>query len=103
MPINPSPAVLRANRLLWHLARRPAESYSISELARMTGIPRASCDSVLQALADCGLVVRREPELRYALGDFCIALGDAAREANPVLHAAGREAEELARRLSACV
>ncbi|MFC5748322.1 helix-turn-helix domain-containing protein [Actinomadura rugatobispora] len=103
MPINPSPAVLRASQLLWHLARRPAESYSVSELARISDIPRATCDSILQALAESGLVVRREPELRYGLGGFCIALGDAARQANPILNAASEEAEELARRLNACV
>jgi DNA-binding IclR family transcriptional regulator len=103
MPINASPAVLRANQLLWHLARRPTESYSISELARMTGIPRATCDSILQSLAASGLVVRPEPGLRYSLGSFCIALGDAARQANPILNAASTEAEELARKLNACV
>ncbi|XVQ14941.1 helix-turn-helix domain-containing protein [Spirillospora sp. CA-255316] len=103
MPINPSPAVLRASRLLWHLARRPSESYSVSELARIADIPRATCDSILQALAESGLVVRREPGLRYGLGGFCIALGDAARQADPVLNAASGEAEELARRLNACV
>ncbi|MVZ99818.1 helix-turn-helix domain-containing protein [Actinomadura sp. LD22] len=103
MPVNPSPAVLRAGQLLWHMARRPSEAYSVSELARMAGIPRATCDSVLQALAEQGLVVRREPELRYQLGEFCVALGDAAREANPILSAASVEAEELARKLNACV
>ena len=103
MPINPSPAVLRAGQLLWHLARRPTESRSVSELARITGIPRATCDSILQALAESGLVVRREPELRYGLGGFCIALGDAARQANPIVNAAGGEAESLARALDACV
>ncbi|GAA2121002.1 helix-turn-helix domain-containing protein [Actinomadura napierensis] len=103
MPVNPSPAVLRAGQLLWHMARRPSEAYSVSELARIAGIPRATCDSVLQALAEQGLVVRREPELRYQLGGFCVALGDAAREANPVLSAASVEAEELARKLNACV
>jgi DNA-binding IclR family transcriptional regulator len=103
MPVNPSPAVLRAGQLLWHMARRPSEAYSVSELARMADIPRATCFSVLQGLAEQGLVVRREPELRYQLGGFCVALGDAAREANPVLNAASVEAEELARRLNACV
>lgn len=103
MPINPSPAVRRAGQLLWIMAKRPSASYSVSELARQADIPRATCDSVLQALVEHGLVVRREPELRYGLGAFGIALGDAAREANPILSAASREAEDLARRQSACV
>ncbi len=103
MPINPSPAVLRAGQILKHMARRPTVQYSVSELARTVNMPRATCDSVLQALAEAGLVVRREPELRYELGTFCIALGDAARAADSVLNAAEREAERLARSLSACV
>ncbi|WP_248825913.1 IclR family transcriptional regulator [Frankia umida] len=103
MPINPSPAVLRAGQLLWLMARRPSESYSVSELARSVGIPRATCDSILQALAEHGLVVRREPGLRYELGAFCIALGDVTRVINPTLSAASREAEDLAQKLGACV
>jgi DNA-binding IclR family transcriptional regulator len=103
MPINPSPAVLRAGDLLWELARHPSESFSVSELARMTGVPRATCDSILQALAQRGLVTRREAPLRYELGAACVALGEAARAANSVLRAASAEAEELARTLKACV
>ncbi|WP_163548060.1 IclR family transcriptional regulator [Candidatus Frankia nodulisporulans] len=103
MPINPSPAVLRAGQLLWLMARHPSESYSVSELARAVDIPRATCDSILQALAEHGLVVRREPGLRYELGAFCIALGDVTRVSNPTLSAASREAEELAQKLGACV
>ncbi|HSA49306.1 MAG TPA: helix-turn-helix domain-containing protein [Yinghuangia sp.] len=101
MPVNPSPAVQRAGQILWLMARRPSESYSVSELARAAGIPRATCDSILQALAEQGLVTRQE--LRYELGAFCVALGDAARAANSVLNAAAREGEELARRLNSYV
>ncbi len=103
MPINPSPAVLRAGQLLRTMAGRPHDSYSVSELSRLVGIPRATCDSILQALMEHGLVVRQEPALRYELGAFCIALGDAARVVNPILNAASREADDLAQRLSACV
>jgi DNA-binding IclR family transcriptional regulator len=99
MPINPSTGVLRAGNLLWHLARSPSESYSVSELARMVGVPRATCDSILQALAEHGLVMRREPAGRYQLGAVCVALGDAARAAHPVLDAASAEAEQVARAL----
>ncbi|MBM3661218.1 MAG: helix-turn-helix domain-containing protein, partial [Actinobacteria bacterium] len=65
MPINPSPAVLRAADVLEHLAARPDEAFSVSELAREVGMPRATCDAVLLALAERALVDRRDPDLRY--------------------------------------
>ena len=102
MPISPSPAVLRAGDLLGHLARHPSEAFSVSKLAREVGVPRATCDSILQALAAHDLVVRRDRDLHYELGAACVALGDAARAANSVLRAAGAEASQLALALSCC-
>src|SRR5262245_37710835 len=103
MPINPSPAVLRACEVLAHLAKHPTESFSVSELARQVGVPRATCDAILQALAVHRLVTRRDEDLRYELGPGGIAIGDAACSANPVLRAAKTEAEQLARAIGACV
>jgi DNA-binding IclR family transcriptional regulator len=103
MPINPSPAVLRACAVLDVLSRHPTDSLSLAEIARQTGAPRATCDSVLLALAACGYVVRRDDDLRYVLGPRGISLGSAARLANPMLRAAAAEAGQLARRLSACL
>ena len=102
MPLTPAPAVVRACEVLHHLAGHPTESFSVSEIARELGVPRATCDTVLMGLADGGLVTRRAGDLRYELGLSCIALGDAARIANPVLRAAGIEAEQLACSLVAC-
>lgn len=101
MPITPSPAAQRACDVLQHLAQRPTESFSVSEIARSLDVPRATCDSVLQALAERSFV-RRGDDLRYGLGPSCIAVGDAARIANPVLRATSTEAEQLARDLGAC-
>ena len=103
MPINPSPAVLRACDLLEHLAGRPGEALSVSELARSVGMPRATCDAVLLALAERGLVDRREPDLRYSLGPACIGLGDAARAAGSLLARVTPVAEALARDTLTCV
>ena len=103
MPIAPSPAVLRAGDVLAQLVQHPSESFSVSELARRVGVPRATCDAILQALAVQRLVTRREHDLRYELGPGGIALGDAARIANPALRAANVEAERLARELASCV
>jgi DNA-binding IclR family transcriptional regulator len=101
MPINPSPAVLRAGEVLGFLAAHPSDAFTVSDVAREVGVPRATCDAILQALAEHRLATRRD-DLRYELGVGCIALGDAARSANPTLRCAGAEAEQLARTLAAC-
>ncbi|MBX6391514.1 MAG: helix-turn-helix domain-containing protein, partial [Frankia sp.] len=102
MPITPAPAVLRAGEILRFLAHRPTEAFTISDLARELGLPRATCDAVMQALAQGGLVVRRERDLRYVLGPAAIMIGNAARAANPVLRVGAAEADRLARALGAC-
>jgi DNA-binding IclR family transcriptional regulator len=102
MPLNPSPSVLRAGEILEYLARNAPNSYSVSEIARATDLPRATCDSILLALAEQGLVVRREPDLRYALGPTCVTLGDAARGDHGLV-AARPAAQDLARSTRSCV
>jgi DNA-binding IclR family transcriptional regulator len=103
MPITPAPAVVRACDVLHHLARHPTSSCSVSEVARDLQVPRATCDAVLQALAEGGFVRRRDDDLRYELGPACIVVGDAARVANSVLRSASGAARELAASLAACV
>lgn len=102
MPLTPSPAVLRACDLLGELAKHPTERYSVSQLARSVGTARATCDSVLLALADRGLV-HRSPDLRYSLGAACRVLGDAAQAAGAGLLALEPLAEALASATSSCV
>lgn len=103
MPITPSPAVLRACDLLGHLSDHPTESFTLSQLARQVDVPRATCDSILQALAAHRLLTRRDGDLHYELGPGSIALGDAARIANPGLRAAKVEAKRLARAIGGCI
>jgi DNA-binding IclR family transcriptional regulator len=103
MPINPSPAVQRAGQVLWYLAEHPSETHTVAQLSRVLGIPRATCDSILQALTQQGFVSRRERELGYELGASCLALASAAQAANTVLSVANRQADQLARELGACV
>lgn len=102
MPIRPSPAVLRACDVLEHLAAHPTEAFSVSELAREVGMPRATCDAVLLALAERALVDRREPDLRYTLGPACIAVGDAARAAGSMLARVAPLVDALARETGTC-
>jgi DNA-binding IclR family transcriptional regulator len=103
MPITPPPAVLRACDALEHLARHPGRAFSVSELARELGMPRATCDAVLLALAQRSLVDRRDPDRRYALGPACISLGEAARAADSLLVPVAPLAEAFARETRTCV
>jgi DNA-binding IclR family transcriptional regulator len=57
---------------------------------------------VLLALAERGLVLRREPDLRYSIGPACIGIGDAARSSLSILAAVAPIADELARSTHAC-
>lgn len=101
MPLQPSPAVVRAGDLLRHLAAHPTRHFTISELARRLDVPRATCNSLILGLAEGGFVQRIDGR-GYGLGPACIALGDAARVANPALRAASVHAEAMARE-NACV
>lgn len=103
MPINPSPAVQRAGQVLWYLAEHPSETHTVAQLSRVLGIPRATCDSILQALTQQGFVSRRDRELGYELGASCLALASAAQAANTVLSVANRQADQLARDLGGSV
>jgi DNA-binding IclR family transcriptional regulator len=76
----PSPAVVRAARLLSALAARPGEDATLSQLARQLDINKTSCQSVLRALMGEGLVIQG-PDLRYRLGSALIPLGEAAKDA----------------------
>jgi len=88
MPIKPSPAVLRAAEILDFLARQPRDPQSLSEIARRTGISKATCHALLLGLVDAGLVARHDASRRYGLGPLLISLGQAA--------AAGHEIAQLA-------
>jgi DNA-binding IclR family transcriptional regulator len=103
MPITPSPAVLRACDLLRYMAEHPSRSFGVSELARAVAVPRATCDAILQALAEQRFVTRSADDRRYELGPGSIELGEAAKIANPALGAARAEAQRLAQSLGACV
>jgi DNA-binding IclR family transcriptional regulator len=91
MSVKPSPAVERAGRLLKVLASEPATSFSLSELARRTGIQRASCHTVMLALASEGLVQRRGPQGAYRLGPAAVGIGEAARGSLNVIELAQDE------------
>ncbi|WP_324685663.1 helix-turn-helix domain-containing protein [Mycobacterium sp. 94-17] len=93
----------RAGQVLWYLAEHPSEAHTVSHLSRILNIPRATCDSILQALTQQGFASRRDRDMSYELGASCLALASAAQVANPVLNMANRQADQLARDLQSCV
>ena len=99
MPIKPSPAVVRAAEILDFLARTPRHPQSLSEVARRTGISKATCHALLLGLVDAGLVARHDASRRYGLGPVLIPLGEAAAVGHEVARFARPEMERLAEAL----
>jgi DNA-binding IclR family transcriptional regulator len=80
MPVQPSPAVQRAARLLKVLADDPEREWSLTDLARALGSHPASCHTVVLALVEAGMVQRRGARTTFRLGPALIALGERARK-----------------------
>jgi DNA-binding IclR family transcriptional regulator len=99
MPIKPSPAVGRAMQILEYLTMDSSAAATISEIARRTGMSKATCHSVLLALAQDGYV-RRDPSLlTYTLGPGLITLGAAAASSLGLPELAHPELEVLTDKL----
>jgi DNA-binding IclR family transcriptional regulator len=77
-----SPPVRRAVAVLTELAREPEQQLTLSEIARRVGLGKSSCQGLLEALVEDGLVVRGH--LRYRLGPRLIHFGEAAKVAHEV-------------------
>jgi DNA-binding IclR family transcriptional regulator len=102
MAVRPSPAVVRAARLLRVIAAEPRTDFTLSELARRLGLSRASCHPLLLGLVGEGLVVRKNPQATYRLGPALLALGEAARSSIDVIDIADTELVRLRNQFGAC-
>jgi DNA-binding IclR family transcriptional regulator len=78
VPIKPAPAVQRAMKVLEFLALDQPVTPTMSEIARQTGLSKATCHSLLLALTQGGYVRRDPASLVYSLGPGLISLGSAA-------------------------
>ncbi|WP_432825613.1 IclR family transcriptional regulator [Dactylosporangium sp. CA-092794] len=79
----PVPAIDRAMQVLDLLAERPTEPMTLSDIARATGIHKATCASVLNTMTAHGLV-HRDAARRYTVGSRLPGLGHAyARRFQP--------------------
>jgi DNA-binding IclR family transcriptional regulator len=84
-------------RLLNVLATEPTRDWSLAELARGIDAHRSSCQTLLLALCEEGLVSRREPGATYRLGPGLIALGHAALAGVDAIDLADRHVDRLHR------
>jgi DNA-binding IclR family transcriptional regulator len=95
VPVNPAPAALRALDVLDLLALEPLTPLPLAEIARRTGLPRATCHSVVLALVERGFAMRHAAPVAYSLGAACVRVGDAAALASPLLARASQAARGL--------
>jgi DNA-binding IclR family transcriptional regulator len=99
VPIKPAPAVLRAMQVLEFLYRDHTAAPTMSEIARRTGLSKATCHSVLLALSEGGYVRRDPDSLVYSLGPGLISLGSAASSSLLLPAIARSEMESLSEAL----
>ena len=92
----PAPAVDRVTAILDFLAAHPAESWTLSELARRLDLNKATAHALLSALTDAGYLVRHPSRKDFALGPALIRVGRAALEQFPVVDFARPEMGALA-------
>jgi DNA-binding IclR family transcriptional regulator len=95
MPIKPAPAVVRAMQVLEFLAVENSAAPTLSEIARRTGMSKATCHSVLLALGEGGYVRRDPSSLVYSLGPGLITLGASAASSLRLPEIARSEMEAL--------
>jgi DNA-binding IclR family transcriptional regulator len=99
VPVNPSPAAVRALQILDHLAAHDGERFTLSELARDLGMSKATCQAVLLALLEGAYVRRDEARKTYALGPALASVGSVALARYGAVGAARPEMEALSAEL----
>jgi len=74
-----SPPTERVVRVLNIVADTPRHAFTLSELARHSGITKATCLGIVGSLTDAGYLVR-EPGKTYRIGPALLTLGQAAQD-----------------------
>lgn len=90
-----APSVDRAVAVLNVVAADAGRGVTLSEIARRTGFPKATCHAVLASLVEARWLLRHPVGPSYQLGPGLIALGDAAGRGFPALPFAEDELREL--------
>ena len=73
-----APSIERTVAILNFLAEHPDERFSVSELCRRVGVPKATAHAHLHALADAGYLLRNPVDKTFTLGPALVSLGVAA-------------------------
>jgi DNA-binding IclR family transcriptional regulator len=94
VPLVPSPPAHRLVDVVTHLAARPGQPCTATELARDLGLNRATCQSIVLALEARGWVVRRAAG--YTLGPALVPVGEAALAGLSVVEEARAALQDLA-------
>ena len=92
-----TPAVDRTVAVLNHLAAKPRERFTLSELARDLDLNKATAHALLSTMVEAGYLVRHEDDKSYALGPALIAIGNAAAEAYPAASLVQEPMDRLSR------
>jgi DNA-binding IclR family transcriptional regulator len=92
-----SPPTRRVAALLEAVVRRPEHDYSLAELARDTGISKATCLGIVNTLSDAGWLTRDPDAKTYRPGVAMLAAGAAAQAGRVAVPAARPHLGILAR------
>ena len=92
------PALDRAVSIFELLAGRPQERLTLSEIARATGIHKATCSTMLATMVTHDLV-HRDADRRYAIGGALVKLGYAFTSRYPPLVVGRNDVLQLVARL----
>ncbi|MDI2126049.1 IclR family transcriptional regulator [Yinghuangia seranimata] len=93
---SPSPPTDRVVGVLELLASRPAQAFSLSDIARALGMSKATCHAVTSSLANADYLIRNPADKTFTLGPALVAAGRAAEASYPAVHLAQAEAGALA-------
>ncbi|HUP75205.1 MAG TPA: helix-turn-helix domain-containing protein [Acidimicrobiales bacterium] len=94
--VKPTPAVVRAGRVLELFAANPSRPFTLSEISERIDVNRSSLLAVLHALVETGLLARHARHRTYELGPAAVSLGHAAFAQHPEVEAARTQMAALA-------
>ncbi|GGV41429.1 putative regulatory protein, IclR family [Actinomadura cremea] len=99
----PAPAAERALKIIDLLVTHRGEQFTISDLARRTGMSLGSAHAVLAVLEESGYLGRHPVRRTYGLGPALVSAGMAALDQHPAIRAATERIGGLAAELDADV